>query len=238
MIEGMVYCENAACWNVSPCALHEENQGLIVCPHYITGNYVPSCTFLDDEKYGICLDNIVKACCDILLLDEQNRVLIGKRNTFPQKAWWYGCGGRMKPGESPIDSMKRLLKRELRIDLTLEAKLDFVGAYSYVWGMRHEPPQNHGAADISIVHSLSLPSDSGLQSDHLFDDHKWVSTDEILSGDYHPALKQAVADFLKVQKLKALERLVTEGVDQSAIVSMCKQIFPITGGPVSTSVSE
>jgi len=50
----------------------------------------------------------------------------------------YGCGGRMKPGESVFDATRRLLHREVKLDLSVEdlkRRLLTVGSYSFLWGL-------------------------------------------------------------------------------------------------------
>ena len=68
------------------------------------------------SRLQIVLDNIVKACNDILPV-HRGKILLGKRNVYPQKSWWFGCGGKMLPGETRVEATRRLLKRELAIVL-------------------------------------------------------------------------------------------------------------------------
>jgi len=85
--------------------------------HFETGSYQKQSVFLPDEEYGRALDTLVKACTDILLTNDKGEILLGKRVVQPQPDWWYPCGGRMKPGETPYTSAARLLKRELKISV-------------------------------------------------------------------------------------------------------------------------
>lgn len=48
---------------------------------------------------------------------EGMEVLLGKRKVYPQKDWWYPCGGRMKTGENPLQAAQRIFKRELDLDI-------------------------------------------------------------------------------------------------------------------------
>jgi hypothetical protein len=74
-------------------------------------------SFLPDDQYGIALDNLVKGCTDILLLDPTGtKIFTGKRCVQPQPDWWF-LGGRIFPGETPIQSSQRLLKREMGLDI-------------------------------------------------------------------------------------------------------------------------
>lgn len=104
--------------------------------HFVTGEYRPVVSFLDDESYARCLDTLVKACND-MLLTHRGKVFLGKRQVWPQRDHWYGCGGRMKPGESIFEASRRLLMREIKIELPVEElkkRLQTVGHYSFVSG--------------------------------------------------------------------------------------------------------
>ena len=47
----------------------------------------------------------------------------------------------MKPGESVFDATRRLLQREVKLDLSvddLKRRLLTVGSYSFLWGLCHQ----------------------------------------------------------------------------------------------------
>ncbi len=99
------------------------------------------------QIYTQVLDSVTKATNDVIVV-HNHKVLLGKRNVYPQKDWWYGCGGRMNVGESTHDSTRRLLRRELAIAIpelsAAPGRVETVGHYSFAWRMREQPTQNHG----------------------------------------------------------------------------------------------
>lgn len=198
------------------------------CAHFITGKYTCNATFLPAKDYAMVLDNVVKGCCDILLM-HNGKVLIGKRNVFPQKSWWFGCGGRMKPGDSPIESVVKLLKRELGIviDESSTDRIMKVGAYSFVWRLRQQEPMDHGTADISVVHSITITDEekSAMKIDrNEYDECEWCDPESIANEEmYHPALRRSVSDLLCLQKKQRLFTLVQNGVNDEEIARVCKE---------------
>ena len=101
-------------------------------PHYDTGSFKSHRKFLADAEYGDALDAVVKACSDMLLISpDGKRILIGKRNVHPQPDWWF-TGGRIFPGETPVQSCCRLLKRELCLDIE-PSRFETVCAQSLAW---------------------------------------------------------------------------------------------------------
>ena len=148
-------------------------------PHFVTGEYTPHHSFLPDDEYGRCLDNVVKACTDLIVYrtdgdgdgdggrasrSGQRRVLIGQRVVQPQPDWWYGCGGRMKAGETIFESAARTMKREMGLALDAAAlqpvrgggRFRVVGSYHYTWQFRQQAPGDHGTADVSTVVAIEL----------------------------------------------------------------------------------
>ena len=86
-------------------------------PHHVTGAFSSHRKFLDDKEYGEALDCLVKACSDLLLQSpDGQRIFIGKRLVHPQPDWWF-VGGRIFPGETPVQSCCRLLRRELALEI-------------------------------------------------------------------------------------------------------------------------
>lgn len=61
----------------------------------------------------------------------------------------------MKPGERPEQSIARLVKRELHLDIDT-ARFRPLGCHSYSWARRQQPPMDNGTCDISVVLTLVL----------------------------------------------------------------------------------
>lgn len=199
------------------------------CPHFITGTYTCHATFLPDKDYAMVLDNVVKACCDILLV-YKGKILLGKRNVFPQKSWWYGCGGRMMPGDTPLGSVRKLLNRELGISISegSEGRIAVVGAYSYVWRLRQQEPVDHGTADISVVHSVTITEEEekGMKIDRgEYDCCEWCDPAAVVDNDsYHPALRRSVADYLRLQMEESLFATIKAGGTDEQVAKVARNL--------------
>lgn len=196
--------------------------------HFTTGEYTKRSVYLPDDEYGRALDALVKACSDLLLTNEDGKVLIGKRVVHPQPDWWYGCGGRMKPGETPYESAARLLKRELKLELRPDeakhisegGRFEGVGYYSYLWQFRNQEPKDHGTADISVTITAKLTRDEVakmIPTNDEYSEHKWVEPEEVIQGDYHPALQQAVKDLVDRRNWKRLQEKAASEADDAAL---------------------
>ncbi|KAL7457965.1 hypothetical protein ACHAWC_009976 [Mediolabrus comicus] len=179
-------------------------------PYHETGTFKSRRTFLPDDQYGVALDNLVKGCTDILLLNPSGtHIFTGRRCVQPQPDWWF-MGGRMFPGETPIESGQRLLKRELGLDITKD-RFDVVCAQAFAFGMREQEPKEHGTTDAQFCYKVQLLNDDEVQKvvldENEYSETEWKTPDEIIAGNYHPALKFAVGNMLAGNVLKEMETL-------------------------------
>ena len=190
-----------------------------VVRHFVTGNFIPQRVFLPDKEYGLALDALVKACSDVLVLSSDgDKILLGKRKVEPQPDWWF-IGGRAKPGDTTRDAASRNVKRELGLDLSVD-RFCVIATYSMVWRWRAQAPAENGTADISTVHTLQLTAEEQAQVKldmNEYANSAYVSFEDILSGNYHPCLKQAVRDLLKQRALDDL--IQCAATDKSSSIS-------------------
>uniref|UniRef100_A0A7S2S268 Nudix hydrolase domain-containing protein n=1 Tax=Eucampia antarctica TaxID=49252 RepID=A0A7S2S268_9STRA len=156
------------------------------------------------------MDNISKGVSDLLVVHpDGKKIFIGKRNVHPQPDWWL-VGGRMFTGETAVDSCRRLLQRELTLDIHPN-RFTTVCCQTMAWHMRQQEPKHHGTVDLQVVLSFQVKEDelSKVVFDrNEYDEVKWVDAHEILNGDYHPALKHPIRCLLTKWKLKKLEGII------------------------------
>eukprot|EP00897_Mesotaenium_endlicherianum_P006555 jgi/Mesen1/5928/ME000301S05069 len=167
-------------------------------PHFVTGEFKSQNVFLEDKEYGLALDCLVKACTDLFILDGEGsncNILLGKRIVEPQPDWWF-MGGRMKPGETPEQSVARLVGRELNL-IVNPVDIKLIGVHSYAWQRRQQLPMDNGTCDISACFSLVLEKavvDSIKFDEKEYSDIRWFSIEEIISGEnFHPALRSSAS---------------------------------------------
>uniref|UniRef100_A0A7S2N1I2 Nudix hydrolase domain-containing protein n=1 Tax=Helicotheca tamesis TaxID=374047 RepID=A0A7S2N1I2_9STRA len=201
-------------------------------PQFITGDFEPHHCFLPDDEYGRALDAMVKAVSDILVTSKSGtKVFLGRRKVEPQPDWWY-IGGRSKPGETAEKAAARNVRRELKLDIPVE-RFEVIANYSFVWQFRQQAPQGNGTADISTVHCLELSDEevSKAEFDNKeYSECKWFDVEEVLAGEFHPALKQAIWDSRCKASYKELENIVAKGGDDAAVAAAARNLV-VQGAP-------
>mmetsp|Transcript_86422 Transcript_86422/g.268507 ORF Transcript_86422/g.268507 Transcript_86422/m.268507 type:complete len:249 (-) Transcript_86422:43-789(-) len=200
-------------------------------PQYVTGNFVPHHCRLEDAEYGRALDALVKAVSDILVTTpDGDRVFLGQRKVEPQPDWWF-IGGRSQPGETPQEAAARNTRRELGLDLP-STRFEVIGNYSFVWQKRAQQPVDHGTADISTVHRLTLAEDEEASiavDEKEYASTSWFESDEVLAGEFHPALKQAIRDMRTKRAYEALAAAIADNAGDAAIARHARDLVWLGG---------
>lgn len=168
----------------------------------------------------------MKAVSDVIVTSEDcSKVFLGQRKVEPQPDWWY-IGGRVRPGETPQQGAAKNVRRELKLDLPVE-RFEVVANYSFVWRMRAQAPPEHGTADLSTVHHLRLSdaeAASAVLDDKEYSDARWFPVEEVLEGEFHPALKQAIRDLRAKQAYRRLAEAVERGGDDGAVAACAREL--------------
>ena len=212
-------------------------------PHHNTGDFKSHRIRLPDKEYGEALDCLVKACSDMLLLSpDGGKVFLGKRLVQPQPDWWF-VGGRIFPGETPARSCCRLLKRELGLEID-PSRLQPVCCQSLAWGMREQPPKEHGTTDSQYVLSLRLSAaevEKVVLDPSEYETSQWLEPSTILAGDFHPALKFAVHALAAREKMGELSAAVAAHPDNDVEVArLARELVALAAnnGPVPAGTSD
>lgn len=159
---------------------------------YIEQGYTGSQSYIDNDTYRRILDTIVVVCVDVLLLYE-GKVVLGRRDQYPQKDWWL-FGGRMRTGEMFNKSAQRLIKHELDISVN-EERFSMLTTFAAAWNQRAHPPIDNGTHTVSVVLVCNI-KDAEYESIRINEEYskiKLFDLEDIKNNDtFHPALRQCV----------------------------------------------
>ena len=123
-------------------------------------------------------------CVDLLVEDEDRRVLLIERRTFPV-GWWFP-GGRVLFGESRIDAVQRKLRQECGLEAV---EIDEWWTYDLIF--RGEVPADatpHAITTVFRVDVLSGP----VRLDEHSSRFAWRTAAEWLTEVEHPMLRQGL----------------------------------------------
>jgi ADP-ribose pyrophosphatase YjhB (NUDIX family) len=191
----------------------------------LTNDDSPIADRLNDEEYGRALDTIVKANVDILILRKDGNIFLGRRVREPQPDWCV-IGGRTFPGELPKDGAARVFLRETNLTIAPE-RFNHLGAYSFSWATRNQPPYDHGTQDVSIGLSVVLEQaeESLMYLDpNEYSAQKWFSPYSDLRS-LHPLIGQFYSDYMSSKRYNKLRGLVGRHGSDSDIANAAKEFI-------------
>jgi len=129
---------------------------------------------------------------DILIVDENDNLLVGRRINNPAKGYYFVPGSRIYKNELLNDAIKRLSKMEIGIEVDSK-DAEFVGVYDHVYNTNFLDSE-FGTHYVCIACRYRISNNQkdiineNMLGQH--DDIKWFSKDEILErSDVHDNTK-------------------------------------------------
>lgn len=143
---------------------------------------------LELDKFSEVVRSAVLVSIDLILMDEQNRVLLGQRTNAPARGYWFVPGGRILKDETTPEAAVRIVKRELGLD-ALPAPLELQGIYDHIYEDSYFDP-SVGTHYVVLACRCRIPSDLPITPDDQHESLQFFSVDDLLaSPDVHQYTK-------------------------------------------------
>jgi colanic acid biosynthesis protein WcaH len=135
---------------------------------------------LSADEFAQVVAKTVLVSIDLILHDQKNRVLLGRRLNAPAKGFWFVPGGSVKKRESLRQALARIARGELGIELP-EGSVELLGVYDHFYGDSFFDPQvpTHY---VVLACRCRLPENVALEPDHQHDELRYFSIDELLAA--------------------------------------------------------
>ena len=135
------------------------------------------------------IQNTPLVAVDLILHNEANLVLLGKRVNRPAKGYWFVPGGRIRKNERIEEALSRVALNEVGIHLTM-ADAELKGVYTHMYS------DNFAGKDGIDTHYvvlafLSIINENQVSSgDGQHEEFQWWTIDDLLkSSDVHDNVK-------------------------------------------------
>lgn len=109
-----------------------------------------------------------------LVLDDEGRILLGRRAMDPYAGKWDTPGGFIEEGEDPLDALRRELLEETGLEVEPGA---FVTAYTDRYGTREDDP-----ATLNLLWEATIV-DGDARPDDDVSELRWFALDELPEDD-------------------------------------------------------
>ncbi len=134
--------------------------------------------YIDQKQYKEIIKIFPRACVDILIVDEQGRVLLLLRENEPAKGQWWFPGGRIHFGETRLEAAKRKVKEECGIEVSELTEIATFDLFFSTTEMNYH--------DVTILFKMVISNDSEIKIDNQASDYGWFNSDEYGAVELHP----------------------------------------------------
>jgi colanic acid biosynthesis protein WcaH len=134
--------------------------------------------WLPDQVFKTVIQSTPLISIDLVVRNEKNEVLLGKRLNAPAKDYWFVPGGRIQKDETLDDAFTRLIKEELGTEVVVKrSEANFFGVYEHFY---EENVFDHTATTHYIVLSYEITTYSNELDKISFNQHiKYVWWNEL-----------------------------------------------------------
>jgi len=140
--------------------------------------------FVPEELYKTIASVMPIPAIEAIIINSKNEILVLKRNNPPAKGEWWFPGGRIRRGETFLQTLTREVKEETGLDVKV---LGLVGVYERIFPERH---------DIPIVFLCRCRDDQKVVLNSEHSDYKFLSAKEAVDKS-HQMLKELLTDVVE-----------------------------------------
>lgn len=141
---------------------------------------------LTKEQFLSVIEFTPLVSIDLLIINEQKQVLLGKRLNRPAQNYWFVPGGRIVKNETIPEAFDRIVRKETGLDLAFE-KAELAGAYDHIYDDNTFGEKGIGTHYVVLGYRYRLHGTPEIVIDSQHDQVKWWNLDELLS---HPQVHE------------------------------------------------
>jgi len=147
---------------------------------------------LDDEKFLEIIDLAPLVSIDLIVYNDKNKVLLGKRANRPAKDYWFVPGGRIRKNEKIEDAVKRISRSELGIELSIEqGKL--LGGFNHIYPDNYFNIKGVNTHYVVLAYQFKINT-SKILKDTQLSEMRWWEVDKIVSD---PNVHEHTKDYFR-----------------------------------------
>lgn len=139
--------------------------------------------FLDDSDFATVIRLAPLVCIDLLLRDDEKRVLVGLRNNDPAKGYLFVPGGRVRKGERLQAAFERILLQETGCKASFGSSA-FFGVYEHFYEDNRFGDDGFGTHCVTLAFQLQLSEPRKVTSDAQHGCFHWMTESELLENSW------------------------------------------------------
>ena len=134
--------------------------------------------FLPDKIFAEAMESFVIVDADVVFVTKGDRstLLLARRKAKPVQGGLWFVGGRIYAGESELEGIVRLVKRETGLEIAPE-RFEYLRMQRYMWNNRQQEPQDKGSDNLCYMFALEITPDEREQASQQLDPNEYESED-------------------------------------------------------------
>ena len=145
--------------------------------------------FIEQSLYEEIIKIFPRTCVDIMVIDEQGRVLLMFRNNEPARGQWWFPGGRIYFGETRLQAAQRKIKEECGLDVT-----ELVEISTFDLFFSSDQMTCH---DVTILFKMKVFSYSEIKTDNQSKEYGWFKPEACRDLKLHSYILTSIEKTLK-----------------------------------------
>ena len=138
--------------------------------------------FLDKNTFSIVVKSTPLISIDLVVIDADGQVLLGRRLNKPAQGAWFVPGGRVLKNESLAHAFKRLTKEELGLEFTIE-QANLLGPFEHFY-QDNVFGEQFSTHYIVLAYRLKLNySLNNIPLDMQHDSYQWFEIENLLKDE-------------------------------------------------------
>ena len=150
--------------------------------------------FLEKELFSSIIENTPLISIDLIIKDNEGKILLGQRINKPAKNSWFVPGGRIYKDEKIEDAFKRITKDEIGKEFSI-SNSSFKGVYQHFYD-DNVFNDNFSTHYIVLGFELVIKEELSLGTIQ-HEKYKWFTQDELLKSD---EVYSYVKDYFNIKK--------------------------------------
>lgn len=133
----------------------------------------------DKENFISIIENTPLVSIDLVIRNEQGKVLLGYRRNRPARDYWFVPGGRIRKGERLQDALVRIAQMEIGIS---PAQGQLLGVFDHIYDDNFYDIPNLGTHYVVLAYQFEIRSNTQLTKDDQHTELKWWDPEVLLAS--------------------------------------------------------
>ena len=135
---------------------------------------------IDKENFLQIINLTPLVSIDLILEDQQQKFLLGKRNNRPAKGYWFVPGGIIRKNEKISEAIKRISSAELGTAFSITNATLF-GVYEHLYEDNFSGAQGISTHYVVLAYKIKVVKNFKIQPDSQHLKMKWWSKNNLLN---------------------------------------------------------